>query len=1147
MFDKYSEELFETLPELPEIDSDECKRWLTTAYLFCIDQGLNPQAQQSEAIVHTFDNLRRLGNALESAAVFDDNIPQNVKIASAFISAESLSLLSKYYKDRSLDSGLNPFLLSNEYIYTKVESALLYLIAGYDANALTEARDIKIYIDEYYSSEDDNALNKVANQVLKLIYTMCSFELWNLPKESTISFDPSQGDQLTDIINNNQFQMYMLIERSLIYYIEWLLGQKSDGGFESLKILQKIIHISSAYPLAAYSTIHHLSKLLEATFKETAKRSTIHTVPTLPGWEEEFSSYLKFRASGHNNLRSRPFLWPSTKQFVEEALPGPHSHSVVSMPTGSGKSFLAELAIAQGLSSGWVLYLAPTNALTHQIKRDLQQGLRPIKNLEIRSFVGEEEYTALSSEIPDIVVKSDKRFVAVMTPEKCSLALRITPDIFSSCSLCVFDEFHLMAESERGIISDLVLGQIITLNSTVKFLLMSAMMSNPREVAAWLQDKTGIPAHIPAVKWKPTRTLRGAVGVSLSEDRQGYASAVNWLENKPSRVNRDYVLSTHVLYCLTGVWQTEEEENFSLIKFQEVTTKLQASRVIRNRRTNFVKKHPGWTNSTAKSIGVFLASNKIPTIIFFPHDKNHVFSVGNIDLSDSTTIVPQNIKDLLIISERELGLASEVGRLLIERKISVHSSAMLESEKEASEEAFKTGFSSLMLATGTLAQGLNLPALAVIIAGESVGDRRETGTLENERRSRATILNAIGRAGRAGFSNQSLSLIVPDKPLYLVNNRDWENVLSRLNVLGEYDASIRVESPLESFLDRVINQSFDPTVASNTELLMVSYLSDVDGQPDMKQGILNNTFGAYRRRGILTQEALEQADEFVENIKESFIEDNDAPSWMIGVARKAGVDFFTALRFYQSMEKLQIDSGEIDSYTINDWLEFFFLCMQEMPPKYLNGLFPEYISSRETAINRIHVFVAENSHEDDVAWERPPEWEELWEQFRNIIEQYMSGLTLKDVASILLGEAVSDSARSAGKPVPTILSVINGPISKLSLFAGLFVAVLEEEFMEIGTSLPWNLSALPLAIKNGCNDYSSLCWYRFGVRYRVCSHMLAKSFPLSEEKLDDALARRYVRRVRKLWLDGFDGTDVHSDEDNLALEALRRVLRQGMM
>ncbi len=111
------------------------------------------------------------------------------------------------------------------------------------------------------------------------------------------------------------------------------------------------------------------------------------------------------------------------------------------MPTGSGKSFVGELAVSQSLHSGWVLYLAPTNALAEQIRGDLRLGLETL-GTDILAFIGDQEYSTFST---DTVTQMQVNSVAVMTPEKCALALRLSPDAFASCSLVVFDECHLIA------------------------------------------------------------------------------------------------------------------------------------------------------------------------------------------------------------------------------------------------------------------------------------------------------------------------------------------------------------------------------------------------------------------------------------------------------------------------------------------------------------------------------------------------------------------------------------------------------------------------------------------------------------------------------------------------------------------------------
>ena len=67
------------------------------------------------------------------------------------------------------------------------------------------------------------------------------------------------------------------------------------------------------------------------------------------------------------------------------------------MPTGSGKSFIAELAVSQAVSDGWALYLAPTNALTEQVRGDLREGLSQL-GTEVFAFVGDQEYSILAAE-----------------------------------------------------------------------------------------------------------------------------------------------------------------------------------------------------------------------------------------------------------------------------------------------------------------------------------------------------------------------------------------------------------------------------------------------------------------------------------------------------------------------------------------------------------------------------------------------------------------------------------------------------------------------------------------------------------------------------------------------------------------------------
>jgi replicative superfamily II helicase len=110
-----------------------------------------------------------------------------------------------------------------------------------------------------------------------------------------------------------------------------------------------------------------------------------------------------------------PLLWPAAAAYADQALPGPDAHAVIAVPTGAGKSSVAELAIAQAVRTGWVLYLAPTNALVAQARRDLRRSIGHLDGVSIRTFTGGAEYTRMSGETLEL------------TPEKCSLALAPEP------------------------------------------------------------------------------------------------------------------------------------------------------------------------------------------------------------------------------------------------------------------------------------------------------------------------------------------------------------------------------------------------------------------------------------------------------------------------------------------------------------------------------------------------------------------------------------------------------------------------------------------------------------------------------------------------------------------------------------------------
>ncbi|WP_407646025.1 DEAD/DEAH box helicase [Actinacidiphila oryziradicis] len=94
-------------------------------------------------------------------------------------------------------------------------------------------------------------------------------------------------------------------------------------------------------------------------------------------------------------------------------------------------------------------------------------------------FLGGAEYAVLESE--DLAV-IDSCQVLVMTPEKCSLALRQNPAAFEDLQLCVLDEAHLIEEPNgRGALTELVIAEVLHRAPHVRVLFLSALVANAED------------------------------------------------------------------------------------------------------------------------------------------------------------------------------------------------------------------------------------------------------------------------------------------------------------------------------------------------------------------------------------------------------------------------------------------------------------------------------------------------------------------------------------------------------------------------------------------------------------------------------------------------------------------------------------------
>lgn len=1160
MFDLYAKELIDSLPDLPNIDRVACRRALSIAYYYIVRQRLTTaQRTPSELdLEETRSLLRRMVDALESVAIFDalngQEVSERVESACAFVAAESLALLAELSLPREFASSDDPIL--HEPNYVAIESALLYMVGGYDINAVTVTRSVdlpEVRPEQAEGSEGDRALN--AAYALHRIYAFCQGTVKRPRPGPSPPTSPATAENpnYQEMLNELSARFYYRIGEALDNYLDWLGGYGSTGLDLAVSQLVTVREstLASGYPgFSTFAEIYHLSSLLLAAIDRTSRRSTVNVTPppdtpTSGEHVEAFNRYIRFRARGTEDDKGRPLLWPSSQSYINECLPGPDRSAVVAMPTGSGKSFVAELAIVHALSTGWVLYLAPTNALAHQIRRDLTRALKPLGRTLVKSFIGKQEYTTLSGE--DLTFE-DSNFVAVMTPEKCSVALRLYPEQFQYCTLCVFDECQLLADRERGSTADTVVAQLTTLAPSLRFVLMSAMVSNPDELTAWI---TGIHKSetVPlTIKWRPTRTLRGLLVIDAESMETNFAEAKRALEElPPRRINQKFNVALALVAGLSGPWTLDGPSDYRIASLP-ADFEAKASR-----RYPDAPLFDSWKNSAARILSAEFARSEIPAICFILSSRHHVFSNANqVTLSTAKDReLPEIVKAWLAIADAELGVETAL-RNLLQRGITVHSSAMVAPEHLASERAFKFGDVKLMFATPTLAQGLNLPAVAVTIAGTSTGDPRAiansaVGDLDADSRINSLILNSFGRAGRPGFVNQGVAVLVSDAPFKatVVSDLDPTSALEQYPVLREPDAAVNVRSPMGSFIDRLLVLNSDISELTERELIIASLLAEHEVPEQSGGEIIARTLGAHQRRHRYPIYPTYVQQQIIA-IKQAFHDRTECPDWINNAAMKAGVDFERARLMWESYQRRGlIPIDEEKNKNVTDWLRLVVDVLSQMPPIRIASYLTD-TSGANTILTRMRDNIASISNVDSIPWQAPEDWHEHWTELMKLVFLYMNGSDYATIAAKYLGMPISsiNNSRSSGShPIPKILKIVRDVVDRLSIDSGLLLAIQEHSVHEGDRDLvplPQALEALPLCVRNGCDSIGSLSWFRFGFRHRVCAHLLQRILPVPQDLAADDERMTWVTKTRSEWLE-----DRASEDEPPLLSWVRVILSEG--
>jgi helicase len=202
-------------------------------------------------------------------------------------------------------------------------------------------------------------------------------------------------------------------------------------------------------------------------------------------------------------------LYPPQAEAVEAGVTDGES-VVASVPTASGKTLIAELAMLASVNRGGkALYIVPLRALASEKRAEFERWEAFGVDVGVSTGNYQESGEWLSSS--DIIVA---------TSEKVDSLVRNDAPWIDDLTCVVADEVHLVDDSHRGPTLEVTLAKLRTLNPGLQVVALSATVGNADEVADWLD------AELVASDWRPIDLRTGV----------HYGSAINFADGSQREV-----------------------------------------------------------------------------------------------------------------------------------------------------------------------------------------------------------------------------------------------------------------------------------------------------------------------------------------------------------------------------------------------------------------------------------------------------------------------------------------------------------------------------------------------------------------------------------------------------------------------------------
>ncbi len=456
-----------------------------------------------------------------------------------------------------------------------------------------------------------------------------------------------------------------------------------------------------------------------------------------------------------NYARDNPVveLWRSQIESLDIVNDPDRRSYCLAMPTGAGKTRVAELMILRFLldfdsePSAKCVYVAPFRTLAKEVEGTLKASFRDIPRAVISEFYGGD-----IDPIDRLAMRQAR--ILIVTPEKLDGMLRQNQDLLSEIRLVIADEGHIVGDhQERGRRYRSLLQRIVyrlnvkaskTERKGARLLFISGVLSNIADFARWLtgEQKNGV-----TFAWRPIEKPE--------------FTDVFW--NGSTFVNR----STSQPIFLSSMPSSQQLLSITDVKIKYVQAVAQLAvhcartdpTLLFSASKRFIKSED-LLSALSEIVGSHREFGYYPLSAAFPRDQRY---------SRHYTLL-------------ELGVA-------------VHHNDLPAPLRREIEDRIYSERTRLVLASPTLAQGVNLPVFTVLVCGLTHGDS------EDEINS-TTFWNVVGRVGRPSTFFSNANTLTRPKIWFLINSQSQSgrrDMSIKARLLKQHD-NIRVNCGLLEFM-----------------------------------------------------------------------------------------------------------------------------------------------------------------------------------------------------------------------------------------------------------------------------------------------------------------------------------------------------------